>query len=303
MNAVELVGVTKRFGDHVAVDDVTLTVPRGRVYGFIGPNGSGKTTSMRMIMNILRPDAGTVRVLGEAPDGASTDRVGYLPEERGLYRKMKVRELLLFYGRLKNGRDVAREVDRWLERFELGDWAGRKVDALSKGMSQKVQFIATVVSRPELLVLDEPFAGLDPVNAEVIREAVRDLHRDGATVILSTHDMAVAESMCDFIFMIFQGRKVLDGTLREIQDQHGRDRIRIEVEDGAPDLGDIAGVTGVRVDGARRDLSYDGGRDPQEILGDVLARTRVRSYEIARPSLHEIFVAIAAPEREEVADA
>jgi ABC-2 type transport system ATP-binding protein len=303
MNAVELVGVTKRFGDHVAVDDVTLTVPRGRVYGFIGPNGSGKTTSMRMIMNILRPDAGTVRVLGEAPDGASTDRVGYLPEERGLYRKMKVRELLLFYGRLKNGRDVAREVDRWLERFELGDWAGRKVDALSKGMSQKVQFIATVVSRPELLVLDEPFAGLDPVNAEVIREAVRDLHRDGATVILSTHDMAVAESMCDFIFMIFQGRKVLDGTLREIQDPHGRDRIRIEVEDGAPDLGDIAGVTGVRVDGARRDLSYDGGRDPQEILGDVLAHTRVRSYEIARPSLHEIFVAIAAPEREEVADA
>lgn len=302
-NAIEVDGVTKTLGEHVAVDDLSLAVPRGAVHGFIGPNGSGKTTTMRMIMSILHPDRGRIRIFGEDRRAAGTDRIGYLPEERGLYRKMKVRDVLEFYAKLKNGTDVRREVAAWLERFGLADWAGRKVESLSKGMSQKVQFIAAVVARPELVILDEPFTGLDPVNADVIEEAVLDLRRAGTTVVLSTHDMAVAERLCDFILMIFRGRKVLDGTLESIQDRHGRDRIRVRLADDAPPLPAIPGVAGVRDLGQIRELGLDGERDPQEILADLIAATRLTSYELARPSLHDIFVAIAGPARKEDPDA
>ncbi len=303
MNAVEIREVTKTFGTHVAVDDLTLTVPAGSVYGFIGPNGSGKTTTMRMIMDILRPDRGDIRVLGEPPVGACTDRVGYMPEERGLYKKMKVRDVLAFYGDLKNGADIKDEAARWLEKLGLSDWADKRVRTLSKGMSQKVQFIATVVARPELVVLDEPFAGLDPVNADVLREAVVDLKDAGTTVILSTHDMAVAERMCDFICMIFQGKKVLDGTLEAIQGEYGSDTIRIRPENGLGSLSGLGGVRRVSDHGQVVELVLDGERDPQEIVTEVMARGRIRSFELARPSLHDIFVRIAAPERAEVSDA
>ena len=219
MSAVELEQVTKTFGRTVAVDDLSLTVPPGSIYGFIGPNGSGKTTTLRVIMDVFHPDRGIVRVFGREMRGARSDRIGYLPEERGLYKRMKVREILRFYGELKSGRRVESAVDEWIKRLDLGEYANKKVEALSKGTSQRVQFAATVVGGPELLILDEPFSGLDPVNLEVIREAILSLRQQGATVILSTHDMNVAERMCDFIFMIFKGRKVLDGTLRDIQDQ------------------------------------------------------------------------------------
>src|ERR1700731_3302730 len=225
MNAVRLENVTKTFGSHVAVDDLSLDVPPGTIYGFIGPNGSGKTTTLRMIMHILHPDRGTIVVLGEKSVIAANERVGYLPEERGLYKQMKVRDILRFYAELKGCRDSKASINFWLERLGLSDWAGKKVEALSKGMSQKVQFIATVVAKPELVLLDEPFSGLDPVNAVVLREAVLDLKRAGATVIFSTHDMSVAEKMCDFIFMIYRGKKVLDGTLESIQDTYGADTV------------------------------------------------------------------------------
>ena len=296
MNAVEIHHVTKTFGQHVAVDDLSLTVPQGSVYGFIGPNGSGKTTTMRMIMNILYPDRGDVRVFGEELKGACTDRIGYMPEERGLYKKMKVREILEFYGYLKEGAEVRHEVDAWLEKLGLADWAGKKVEALSKGMSQKVQFIATVVARPDLVILDEPFTGLDPVNADAIREAVLELNAQGTSVILSTHDMGVAERMCDFIFMIFKGRKVLDGTLSSIQDEYGSDTIRLRTEDGAAGLRDVAGVKRINDFGKVVELQVSGERDPQEIVAEVMAGTRVLSFEVTRPSLHDIFVRIAAPE-------
>jgi ABC-2 type transport system ATP-binding protein len=210
-----------------------------------------------------------------------------------------VRQLLRFYGSLKNGSDINAEVDRWLERFELSEWAGKKVDTLSKGMSQKVQFIAAVVSRPRLLILDEPFTGLDPVNADVIRQAVLDIRRQGTTIILSTHDMGVAERMCDFIFMIFRGRKVLDGTLQEIQAAYGNDTLRIRTEDGSADLGEIEGVDRVSDFGFTQELRVSAGIDPQEVLASVLARTRLQSFEMAKPSLHDIFVRIAGPEARE----
>ena len=300
MKAVEIRNISKTFGKVTAVDDLSLDVPRGSVYGFIGPNGSGKTTTLRMIMNIYIPDRGSIRVFGEALRGACTDRIGYMPEERGLYKKMKVREILRFYGELKNGRNVKAEVDRWLERLALADWANKKVEALSKGMAQKVHFIATVVARPELVILDEPFTGLDPVNADILREAVLELQMQGSTVIFSTHDMNVAEKMCDFIFMIFRGKKVLDGTLAAIQDEYGSDTIRLRTEDGGRVLGDVEGVEKVSDYGRVQELRLAPDRDPQRILADIMTRTRVHSFELARPSLHDIFVRIAGPEAREV---
>src|SRR5437879_4885702 len=242
MSAVQIEHVTKTFGQHTAVDDLSLEVPAGSIYGFIGPNGSGKTTTLRMIMRILHPDRGTIRVLGEERLGAANDRVAYLPEERGLYKQMKVRDVLRFYAELKNCRNSRPVIDDWLARMGLSDWADKKVETLSKGMAQKVQFIATVVAKPELVLLDEPFSGLDPVNVEVLRDAVLDLKRAGATVIFSTHDMDVAEKMCDFIFMIYKGQKVLDGTLESIQATYGSDTLQVRLDGSNGRLGDVPGV-------------------------------------------------------------
>jgi ABC-2 type transport system ATP-binding protein len=299
MNAVEIDHVTKTFGKHTAVDDLTLQVPQGTVYGFIGPNGSGKTTTLRMIMRIFHPDNGTITVLGENSLTAANDRVGYLPEERGLYKQMKVRELLRFFAELKGYRDSKAAIDSWLERMGLANWAGKKVQTLSKGMAQKVQFIATVIARPELVILDEPFSGLDPVNMEVLREAVLDLKHDGATVIFSTHDMGIAERMCDFIFMIYKGAKVLDGTLEAIQDRYGSDTVRVRLEGNGVSLEGLPGVVKVTDFGKLKELRLAGGADPQGLLPLLMARGKVRHFELTRPSLHDIFVRIAAPEGDE----
>src|SRR5215470_1532628 len=232
MNVVEIDRVTKTFGGKVAVNGLSLVVPENSKYGFIGPNGSGKTTTLRMIMRIYHPDPGTgvIRVLGQSTSTAANDRVGYLPEERGLYKKMKVHDVLRFYAQLKGRQETSSLISKWLERMDLSNYADKKVETLSKGMAQKVQFIAAIIAKPELVILDEPFSGLDPVNAEVLREAVVELRSSGTTVIFSTHDMNVAEKLCDFIFMIYNGNKVLDGTLQSIQDRYGSDTVRVRVE-------------------------------------------------------------------------
>jgi len=296
MNVVEIENVTKTFGDVRAVDGLSLNVPKGAIYGFIGPNGSGKTTTLRMIMNIFYPDSGTIRVFDEEMRGASTGRIGYLPEERGLYKKMKVHDLLRFYGELKSGRNVNREVEDWLERLGLGVWANRKIETLSKGMAQKVQFIAAVVAMPELIILDEPFTGLDPVNLEALKDAVLDLRSRGVTVIFSTHDMSVAERMCDFIFMIFKGRKVLDGTLTEIQDEYGSDTLRIRAEGGVAGLKNLDGVEKITDFGRLQELRLGPGSDHQKIVAEIMSRTRVHSFEVAKPTLYDIFLRIAGEE-------
>jgi ABC-2 type transport system ATP-binding protein len=297
MNAVEIENVTKTFGQHTAVDDLNLVVPSQTVYGFIGPNGSGKTTTLRMIMRILHPDRGSIRVLGENVLTAANDHIAYLPEERGLYKTMKVRDILRFYAELKGFRDSKADIDAWLGRMGLADWGNKKVETLSKGMAQKVQFIATVIARPRLVLLDEPFSGLDPVNMEVLREAVLDLRGQGATVIFSTHDMGVAEKMCDFIFMIHKGKKVLDGTLDSIQDAYGSDTLRVVV-DGRPRLDDLPGVLEVTDFGRMQELRLARGADPQSVLAQLMLCGTVRHFEQTRPTLHEIFVRIAAPEGE-----
>lgn len=300
MSAITIENVSKRFGSTLAVDGLSLSVPTGCVYGFIGPNGSGKTTTIRMIMNILQPDSGSIHVFGERIRRSDSDRIGYMPEERGLYTRMKVGELLRFYGEMKSGKDVKNEVSDWLERLELSDWADKKLEALSKGMGQKVQFIATVVSNPEIVILDEPFTGLDPVNAEAIKEAVLGLQAKGTTVIFSTHDMNVAEQMCDFIFMIFKGHKVLDGTLSEIQDEYGNDTIRIKTEAGSELLKSLDAVEKIRDLGQSQELRLKKNADPQRLLAEVVSKTSVSHFELVKPSLHDIFIRIAGPEAQEV---
>jgi len=296
VDAVQLSQVTKTFRGKPAVSDLTLAVPEGSIYGFIGPNGAGKTTTLRMILHIIHPDSGEIRVLGETATRSANDRVGYLPEERGMYKKMKVRQLLAYYAALKgmSGSDARAEGDRWLERLALSDAADKKVEALSKGMAQKVQFISTVLTKPRLLILDEPFSGLDPVNLEALRQAILELNREGTTVIFSTHDMSMAEKMCDFLFMIFRGEKVLDGSFASIQETYGADTVRLRMDGGRDLLDDHPAVASVADMGQYQEVRLVG--DPQELLASLVGRTRVQHFEIANPSLHDIFVRIAGPE-------
>lgn len=295
---ISIQNISKSFGDHKAVDELSLTVPEGMIYGFIGPNGSGKTTTIRMIMNIIYPDAGTIKIFGEEYQPSFQNRIGYLPEERGLYKNMKVLDLLLFFGKLKSGKNVKKEALKWLKKLELFDWADKKVESLSKGMSQKIQFISAVISNPELVILDEPFSGLDPVNRDVLRNAVLDLKREGKTIIFSTHDMTVAEKMCDHLFMIYKGRKVLNGTLEETQDLYGRDIIKIITDKGSEVLRFLPGIEKVTDFGRIQELRMAKGCDPQEVLKELIKIARVEHFEIAKPSLHDIFVRIASPEEE-----
>jgi ABC-2 type transport system ATP-binding protein len=289
---VRLSNVTKTFGNHVAVDQLSLEVPPGSIYGFIGPNGSGKTTTIRMILHIFLPDRGSIEVLGTTTTRAANDRIGYLPEERGLYKKMSVARVLEYYAALKgmSSRESKTQIDFWLRKMALEKWVDKKVEALSKGMAQKIQFISAVIARPRLLILDEPFSGLDPLNLETLRAAILELRQQGTTIIFSTHDMSVAEKMCDFIFMIFKGKKVLDGTLESIQSTYGADTIRVRVGN-AECLGEIPGARSLRNFGQIQELQFDG--DPQCLLQLLLQKTRVDLFEISRPSLHDIFVRIA----------
>jgi ABC-2 type transport system ATP-binding protein len=294
VSAVEISNVTKTFQTVTAVDRLSLSIPEGSVYGFIGPNGSGKSTTMRMIANIFYPDSGTIRVLGQERVGTRSAEIGYLPEERGVYRKMRVRALLEFHGELRSGRSVTAEVNAWLERLGLADWADQKVETLSKGMSQKVQLIAAVIPEPKLLILDEPFTGLDPVSADSIRGAVLDMRKRGCTVILSTHDMGTAENLCDAIFMIFKGKKVLDGTLASIRNSYGSDTIRVQLGSGA--LGDLPGISQVKDMGKVQELRMSEACDPQQVLHVLASRASITSFSIVQPSLHDIFVRIAGPQ-------
>jgi ABC-2 type transport system ATP-binding protein len=284
----------------VAVDNLSLSVPKGSIYGFIGPNGSGKTTTIRMIMKIMYPDSGTLMINGTEYQNRRLSNVGYLPEERGLYIKMKLGELLQFHGELNGSTDLRNKIDYWLNRFDLASFRDKKVETLSKGMKQKAQFIATILHRPEIIILDEPFSGLDPVNADMIKDVILELQKENATIIFSTHDMGMAERMCDYIFMIYKGKKVLDGTLSDIQDQYGNDTIRIRTDQGAQVLENLKGIEKVNDFGKLQEVRVSTGVDPQSILAELLKKTRITQFEITKPSLNDIFIRIASPEKKEV---
>ena len=295
---VQVDGITKRFGDFAAVSRLSLSVPRGAVYGLLGPNGAGKTTTIRMLMDIILPDEGTVRLFGDARGGREhSAAIGYLPEERGLYRKMRVRDTLVFLAEAKGvKRDVAqRKADEWLERLELGEWKMKKVEELSKGMQQKVQFIATMLHEPALLILDEPFAGLDPINTQAIKDVIVHLSRTGTTIIFSTHQMDVAERICDHVCIIAQGRKVLDGSLAEVKRVHGGTHVAVAFDDGGdaamPIIGDRSLVAKADDYGGYAELALADGVEPQTLLERLVrASARLRRFEHIEPSLNRIFL-------------
>ena len=303
MNAIEIRNVWKRYAGHVAVRDLSLTVPTGAVYGLLGPNGAGKTTTIRMLLNIIVPDEGTVTVFGRPhSDELVLDRIGYLPEERGLYKKMRVRDVLRFLAELKGvpRREADRRIGEWLERLSLRtaekDWGLSKVDELSRGMQQKVQFIGTLLHDPELVVLDEPFSGLDPINAQALKDTVIELKRRGRTVIFSTHLMDNAERLCDSVCIIARGEKVLDGDVAAVRAGHGDTHVAVTLDGGARD--GAAAIWEDRslvrsVDDQNRFLEVElaPGADPQELLRRLMAAgVTVRRFELMQPSLHQIFL-------------
>ena len=294
-DAVTLEQVSKRFGDHHAVSDLSLRIPAGSIYGFIGPNGAGKTTTIRMIMSIFYPDEGRIRVLGNDRPEAVKDRLGYLPEEKGLYKTMRVAEILAYFGKLKglDSRSANARAVELLQRYGLGDWLKSKCQALSKGMGQKVQLLGTIIHDPELVILDEPFSGLDPVNMELMRDTILDMKRAGRTVIFSTHVMKQAEEICDYVFMIHRSRKVFDGPLNEVKKGAGGGIHLAYGGDGktAFDAWTREGLL-QRVNDAGREaeLYPADGVDPQEILARLIGRVQIRNFDLREASLHEIFV-------------
>jgi ABC-2 type transport system ATP-binding protein len=290
--AIRLSGVSKAYSGHLAVQDLSLSVPRGGAFGLLGPNGAGKTTTLRMIMNVLAPDTGTIEILGQPATPRSRDRIGYMPEERGLYPRMVVEEQLLFFAELKGvpRKEAARRLAPWLERLGLADWRRRKLNELSKGMQQKAQFIATVLHEPEILILDEPLSGLDPVAVNLMRDVFVDLRRRGKTIVLSSHQMETVERLCDGIALIHRGRKVLEGQVSEIKSRHGKNTIVLAYEGDGAFLATVPGVQTVSDFGRYVEIRMADGADPQRILGEAAARLKVSRFEVVEPSLHDIFV-------------
>ena len=296
-DAIQLRGVTKTFGSKVAVRDLDTVIPEGAMVGFIGPNGAGKTTTIRMIMSILFQDSGEIRVLGCSSALEAKDRIGYLPEERGLYRRMKVGAFLRYVARLKSrtGSGIKARVRQWLERVDLGDVENKKCEELSKGMQQKVQFIASVIHEPELVILDEPFSGLDPVNMRLLRDLVREQHDRGATVVFSTHVMTQAEQLCDHILMINDGRKVLDDSLDSIRSRYDPRIVAVEPLDPQGDVTAMRALPEVQ-DVARSGRAYEvklrEGTDVGGAIRRITAAIPVTRVELRRPALEDIFVQI-----------
>ncbi len=295
--AIELRGVRKSFERTVAVDDLDLRVPRGATYGLLGPNGSGKTTTIRLILGIYGADRGEIRVFDRAHADEALDRIGYLPEERGLYARMKVRRLLRFFAELKGwkARDAAPRVDAWLERFGLADRGESRVNELSKGNQQKLQFLAAVLHEPDLLILDEPFAGLDPLNQEVLRAAIGDLRAAGSTILLSTHQLEHAERLCDHVCILARGKKVADGPVADVRRSSRGTRVGVTLESWSPPttalLAAVEGVLDVAEDGRELEVSLAEGVDPQAILAELVrAGVRIRRFELVEPTLRQIFL-------------
>ena len=293
-DALLIENVTKRYGQFTAVDDFSLRLPKGQVLGFLGPNGAGKTTTIRMVMSIIYPDSGSISVLGHSQAAEVKDRIGYLPEERGLYRKMTVRETLRYFGTLKgvNGAELDRRIDDGLKRVGLSDWKRKKIEALSKGMSQKVQFIATIMHNPDLVILDEPFSGLDPLNVDLLEKLINELRDAGKTIVFSTHQMNQAERMCDRIVLINRGRKVVEGAVTEVRERFAKPIVVIDAEGDLTHLRRIEGVRNAQITAGHARLEIANGLTPNDVLRAAIEHARVQRFQIESPSLQEIFVSL-----------
>ena len=289
---LQLDGVTKRYGDHLAVDNVSFDVPQGAVYGLLGPNGAGKSTTIRMIMRIISMDSGEILLDGAPVDDDRRRLIGYLPEERGLYRKMKVLEHLVYLGTIRgvSPGEAKKRATAWLERLGLGDWATHKVEDLSKGMQQKVQFIGTVLHRPRLLILDEPFSGLDPINTRELKDLMKAMKDDGVTVVLSTHVLPQVDELCTHICLINRAREILEGPLSAIRSDYGGNVWRIHTDLGSEAVNELAGVVATRPLGDELlvELADDAG--PRELMRRLVKRGEVDSFTPFVPDLENIFI-------------
>jgi ABC-2 type transport system ATP-binding protein len=290
---VKLENINKSFGDFIAVSNLSLSVSAGRIYGLLGPNGAGKTTTIRMIVNITAPDSGRVEIFGQQITPELQDRIGYLPEERGLYKKMKIGEQLRFFAELKNvaGQAAEERIDQWLARLKLSEWRNKRSRELSKGMQQKVQFITAVLHEPDLLILDEPFSGLDPVNAELLKDIVLDLKTAGKTIIFSTHQMEIAEQICDDICLINHSRKVLDGSLREIKQSFGRNSVALRIDCHNGILNDPSLVSKIEQHSDGIEALLAPGANAQVLLKRLIdSGATISKFEMIVPSLNDIFI-------------
>lgn len=289
---LELDSITKRYEDKTAVDNLSLAVPRGVIYGMIGPNGAGKTTTIRMIMNIIAPDSGTISFDGHEVDGSFRDRVGYLPEERGLYKKMTLKEVITYLADLKGypSEKTRAAIGPWLERMNLTEYLDQKVEELSKGMAQKLQFVTTVLHEPDIIILDEIFSGLDPINIELIKNVLLDLKRKGRTILFSTHVMEQAEKLCDHICMISQGQKVLDGKIGDVKARFGRNAVQIGFEGDGAFIRDLPGVREMTEFNNYVEIRLDDDTPPDSVLKRAIERLTINRFEVMEPSLYDIFI-------------
>jgi ABC-2 type transport system ATP-binding protein len=294
MNALEIEDITKRFGDFYAVKDLSLKIPQQTIFGLLGPNGAGKTTTIRMVMNIIIPDKGSIRVLDKKMDEAMKERIGYLPEDRGLYPKMKVGEHLYFLSELKGlrGQDARKRIDFWLERFDLTDWKLKKVEELSRGMQQKIQFIATVIHDPELIILDEPFSGLDPVNTKLFKDIMLEMKKNGRTIIFSTHRMEQVEMICDNICLINKAKMVLEGNLSHIKKQYGKNSVVLDYDGDASFIQSLPEIEKIDDYGKFMEIKLKEQTDPQKLLNTLVGKIRITKFEIMEPTLNAIFIEI-----------
>ncbi len=285
--------VSKRFGDFSAVEDLSFEVRAGRVFGFLGPNGAGKTTTIRMIVGITVPDEGSIELFGNKMSSELQNRIGYLPEERGLYKKMKIADQLRYFAALKNvsGAEADKRIDFWLERMNLGEWKKKKTTDLSKGMQQKVQFISTVLHNPDLLILDEPFSGLDPINVEFMMDVISEFKTQDKTIIFSTHLMETAEKLCQDILLINKSRKVVSGSLREIKESYGKNLIALRASGGEAVLQDRSMVAKVLEHSDEKEIHLVDGASEQILLKRLIESGAVVSkFEQIEPSLNDIFI-------------
>ncbi|MFZ5980857.1 MAG: ABC transporter ATP-binding protein [Candidatus Zixiibacteriota bacterium] len=292
---LRLENVRKEFDEKVAVDNLSLEVPQGVIFGIIGPNGAGKTTTIRMIMNIIAPDAGKIYFDNNEIDDDFKNRVGYLPEERGLYKKLTLNEVMVYMAELKGQKaSVTRNyIDSWLTKMDLLEYKERKVEDLSKGMQQKLQFITTILHNPDIVILDEIFSGLDPINMELIKNVIMELKRAGKTILFSTHVMEQAEKLCDNICMISQGKKVIDGTMSAVKAQFGKNSIQIVIEGDGAFIKQLPGVHNMTEFNNYIELHLEEGVEPNEILKAVVQKVKVNRFELVEPSLYNIFIDMA----------
>jgi len=289
---LELKNLVKDFDGKRAVDNISITLKKGEILGLLGPNGAGKTTTIRMMMNIIAPDSGEIIIMGEKFNEKLKDRIGYLPEERGLYRKMKVSDTLQFFGKLKGMQsgEIKKRGEMLLKKFDLFDYYEKKIEELSKGMAQKLQIITTIIHSPDLLILDEPFSGLDPINIELVKDLILDMKRSGVTIIFSTHLMDYAEKLVDSIVMVSDGKKVLDGYLSDVKSEYGKKFINIKYEGDGKFVSSLKYIKEFKDYGKEMEIELNDIKDKDKLLKDLISKISLNSFTLTKPSLNNIFI-------------